>query len=89
MILITIWWCKNQGKNDRCKQAARKFDVERFNLRKVDELEVRRLYQIKISHMSIALEKLNVSDDVNWVWENIKENVKISAIEGLYELEAS
>jgi endonuclease/exonuclease/phosphatase family metal-dependent hydrolase len=30
------------------KQAAQKFDVERFNLKKLSELEVRKKYQIKI-----------------------------------------
>jgi hypothetical protein len=30
------------------KQVAQKCDVERFNLRKLSELEVRRQYQIKI-----------------------------------------
>jgi hypothetical protein len=30
------------------KQAAEKFDVERFNLRKLSELEVRKQYQIEI-----------------------------------------
>ena len=30
------------------KQRAQKFDVERFNLRKLNELEVRTQYQIKI-----------------------------------------
>jgi len=30
------------------KQAAPKFDVERFNLRKLSELEVRKEFQIKI-----------------------------------------
>ena len=29
------------------KQAAQKVDVERFNLRKISELEVRKQYQIK------------------------------------------
>ena len=62
--------------------------MERVNLRKVDELEVRKRYQIEISHMFAALEKLNVSDDINRAWENIKGNIRISAIEslGLYEL---
>ena len=32
-----------------CKQAAQKFDVERFNLRKLNKLELRKQYQIKIS----------------------------------------
>ena len=30
------------------KQAAEKFNVERFNFRKLSELEVRKQYQIKI-----------------------------------------
>jgi hypothetical protein len=38
------------------KQAAQKFDVERFNLRKLNDLEVRKQYQIKISDRFAALE---------------------------------
>jgi len=38
------------------KQAAQKFDVERFILRKLCELEVSKQYQIKISRMFTALE---------------------------------
>ena len=38
------------------KQAARKFDVARLNLRKLSELEVRKQYQIKISNRFAALE---------------------------------
>jgi hypothetical protein len=34
------------------KQAAQKFDVERFDLKKLSELEVRKQYQIKISRLS-------------------------------------
>jgi len=36
------------------KQAARKFDVEIFKLRKPNELEVRKRYQIKISNRFTA-----------------------------------
>jgi len=39
--------------------------VERFNLRKVNELEVRKQYQIKISNRSAALENLNDSKNIN------------------------
>jgi len=42
--------CKSQGE-----QAVRKFDGEKFNLRKVNELEIRKQYQVTIS----ALENLN------------------------------
>ena len=37
------------------KQAAQKFDVERFNRRKLNELKVRKQYQIKISNRFAAL----------------------------------
>ena len=58
------------------KQAAQKFDVERFNLRKLNELEVRKQYQIEISNRFAALENLSDSEDINRAWENIKENIK-------------
>jgi hypothetical protein len=47
------------------KQAARKFDVERFSLRKLTELEVRKHYKIKISNIFAALENLNDNEDTN------------------------
>jgi hypothetical protein len=69
------------------KQAPQKFDAERFNLKKLSELEVRKQYQIKISNMFAALENLNVSEDINRASESNKESIKISAKEslGLYE----
>jgi len=68
------------------KQAAQRYDRQRFNLRKLNELEVRKLYQIKITNRFAALENLN--DDINRTWENIKENSQTSAKEslGLHEL---
>jgi hypothetical protein len=69
------------------KQAAQKFDAERFNLKKLSEIEVSKQYQIKISNRFAALENVNFSEDINGAWENIKQNIKISATEslGLYE----
>jgi hypothetical protein len=61
------------------KQAAQKFDAEKFNLKKLSELEVRKQYKIKISNRSAALENLNFSENINRAWENIKENIKMSA----------
>ena len=57
------------------KQAAQNFDVKRFNLSKVNELEVRKEYQIKISNRFAALGNLSDSDDINRAWENIEKNV--------------
>jgi len=70
------------------KQAAQKFGVERFNDRKLNELEVRKQYQMKISNRFAALENLNDGEDINMAWENIKENIRTSAKEslGLHEL---
>ena len=52
---------------------------ERFNLRKLHEPEVRKQYQIKISNRLAALENFSESGDINSVWENNKENIKVSA----------
>ena len=40
------------------KQAAYKFDGERFNLRKLNELKVRKQYLIEITNRFAALENL-------------------------------
>jgi DNA-binding SARP family transcriptional activator len=70
------------------KPAAQTVDIEWFNLRKLNELEVRKQYRIKISNRFAALENLSDNEDVNWSLENIKDNIKTTAKEnlGLYEL---
>ena len=40
------------------KQAAQKFDGGRFNLRKLNDLEVRKQYQIEITNRFAALENV-------------------------------
>ena len=69
-------------------QAAQKFDGERFNVKKLNELEVRKQYQVKITNRFAAMGNLWDDEDTNMVWENIKENIKTSAKEspGLYEM---
>ena len=56
---------------------------ESFNLRKLNELEVKEKYQIELTNRFAALENLDVEEDVNRAWENIKENIKTSAKESL------
>jgi len=70
------------------KQAAQRFDRHRFNLRKLNEPEVREQYQIEITNMFAALENLSDDEDVDRTWENIKEYIKTSEKEslGLHEL---
>ena len=44
--------------------AAQNCDVERINFRKLNEVEVRNQYQVKISNRFAALENLNDSKDI-------------------------
>ena len=55
----------------------------RFNLRKLNELEVRKQYQIEITNRFAALENVSEDEDINRGWESIKENIKTSATESL------
>jgi hypothetical protein len=70
------------------KQEAQKFDGERFNLRKLNDLEVRKQYQIEITDRFAALDNLSDDEDINRSWESIKENFNTSAKEslGLHEM---
>jgi len=65
------------------KQAAQRFDRQRFNLRKLNEPEVREQYQIEITNRFAALENSDDDEDVNRTWENIKESIQTSAKESL------
>ena len=63
------------------KKGTQKFDLKKFNLRKLNKLEVRKQYQIKVSNGYAALGNLNNGEDING-------NIKISAQQslGLYQL---
>jgi len=65
------------------KQAAQKFNGEIFNLRKLNELGVKKKYQIDIRKRFAALENLNGDKNVNRAWKYIKENIKTSDKESL------
>jgi hypothetical protein len=65
------------------KQAAPNFEGGRFNLRKLNDLEVRKQYQIEITNMFATLENVSEDEDINRASENIKENIETSATESL------
>ena len=65
------------------KQAAQRFDRQRFNLRKLNEPEVREQYQIEITNRFAALDNSDDDEDVNRIWENIKDNIQTSAKKSL------
>jgi hypothetical protein len=70
------------------KQGSHILHMERFNLKKLNEVEVKENYHVKVSNRFAALEDLGAEVKINIVWETIKENIKISAKEslGYYEL---
>jgi hypothetical protein len=65
------------------KRAAQKIDTERFNVKKLNEGDVKEQYQVTIRNKFAALENLEDSGDINWAWDNIIENINISAQESL------
>jgi hypothetical protein len=52
-------------------------------VRKLNDIEVKEKYQVKISNRLAALENFDESSDINRGWESIRENIKTSAIENL------
>jgi hypothetical protein len=55
------------------KQERQKFDLERFDLRKLDDIEVKEKYQAGISNRFVALENFDESLGINSAWESIRE----------------
>jgi uncharacterized FlaG/YvyC family protein len=65
------------------KRMVKKMDVERFNLKQLNEGEVKEQYQVTIKNEFAALENLDDNGDINKVWETIRENIRISAKESI------
>jgi hypothetical protein len=65
------------------KQTAHTVNMERFNLKKLNEVEGKEQYCVQISNRFAALENLDTEVDVNKSWETIRENINISAKESL------
>jgi hypothetical protein len=65
------------------KRAAQKIDMERFNLKKLNEEDVKEQYQVTTRNKFAALENLEYSGDINGAWDNIRENTITLAQESL------
>jgi hypothetical protein len=66
-----------------CKRMVKKMDVERFNLKQLNEEEVKEQYQVTIKNKFAALENLDDNGDINKAWETIRKNIGISAKESI------
>jgi hypothetical protein len=62
--------------------------MERFNLKKSNDLEVKEQYHFEIPNGFAALKNLDTEMNINRAWETIRNNIKISAKGSLrcYEL---
>jgi hypothetical protein len=59
------------------KQTTHRVRMERFNLKKLNEVEGKEQYLVEISDRFTALENLDTELDFNRAWETIREDIKI------------
>jgi hypothetical protein len=65
------------------KQRSQRFNMERFNLKKLNDVEGKEQFRVEVSNRFAALEHLDSEVDINSAWETIRGNIKISARESL------
>ncbi|PNF34951.1 hypothetical protein B7P43_G18172, partial [Cryptotermes secundus] len=65
------------------KQTTHSIHMEKFNLKKFNEVGGKEHYCVAISNRFAALENLKTEVDVNKAWQTIRENIKMSAKESL------
>jgi hypothetical protein len=65
------------------KQRSHRFHMERFSLKKLNNVEGKEQFRVEVSSRFAALEDLDAEVEINSAWEMIRENIKISAKESL------
>ena len=65
------------------KQTALRFDRREFNLRKLMSKRLGNSIRLNFTIRVAGLENVKAYEDVNKAWENIKENIQISAEENV------
>jgi hypothetical protein len=70
------------------KQRLHRFLMERFSLKKLNEVEGKEQFLVEVSNGFSTLEDLDAEVEINSVWETIRKNIQISAKErvGYFEL---
>jgi hypothetical protein len=61
------------------KQSSQRCNMERFNLKKLNEVEGKEQYCAEVSNRFAALEDLDAEVEIDNAWETIRENIKILA----------
>jgi hypothetical protein len=57
--------------------------MERFNLKKLNEVEGKEQYHVEVSNRFAALEDLDTEVEISGAWETIRESITILAKESL------
>jgi hypothetical protein len=57
--------------------------MERFNFKKLNEVEGIEQYRVEVSNRFAALEDLDAEVELNSAWEKVRENIKMSAKENV------
>jgi hypothetical protein len=65
------------------KQRSQRFDMERFNLKKLNDVESKQQYCLEVSNRFAALEDVDTEVEINSAWQMIRAYIKISAKDSL------
>jgi hypothetical protein len=65
------------------KQRSQRFNMKRFNLNKINDVECKEQFHVEVSIRFAALEDLDSKVEINSAWETTRENINISAKESL------
>jgi hypothetical protein len=65
------------------KQRSHRFHMERFILKKLNEVEGKEQYRVEVSNRFAALKDLDAEVEISSAWEMVRENIKISAKESV------
>jgi hypothetical protein len=65
------------------KRMVKKMDMERINLKQLNEDEAKEQYQVTNKNKFAALENLDDDGNINRAWNTIRENITISAKESI------
>jgi hypothetical protein len=53
--------------------------MEKFNFKKLNEVQGKEQYRVEVSDRFAALEDLDSKANINLAWETSRENIKISS----------
>jgi hypothetical protein len=59
------------------KQRSHSLHTERFNHKKLNDVEGKEQFRVKVSNKFSALEDLDTEVEINSAWETIRENINI------------